>query len=311
MKKIEQLIEEFNNGNDKEKLNIEFDLFEYSICDKDFSDGHAQLLVVLWQEEIKKKTPKYEIITRCVFKINEDIDLELLDINIQKIRENIISESFLGKHDAISYCDKIVRHIKLAKIQKEYISNNISKLDSDIEIAKEEVGKIKETKTKIYTEFVSILGIFASIIFGVFGGFQEIQLIGQNLNSTPIPKLLIFSSLVMLGITIIVFLCFNAISKLIQLPLKSCNCEIGKCDCSLKQKHPTVFWSGGVFIYILCIGFALRLYKYDDFTFIDLYDGIGQGHSILPLLLIFTIPSLVIIYNFIILLMKKKRFYWN
>lgn len=119
----------------------------------------------------------------------------------------------------------------------------------------------------------------------MFGGFQEIQLIGKNLNTTPIPKLLIFSSLVMLGITLIIFLCFNAISKLTKLPMRNCNCEVGKCNCSFKDKHPTIFYSSSLFIYILFVGFALRLYKYHDFTIQKMFEG-WNGKNSLPLLLL-------------------------
>lgn len=297
MKEIKNLISEYNFGNNNEKLNVEVYIFEQLICNEKFNYEYAQLLVLLWKNEIEKKSPKYEIITRCVFKNNEKLDLELLDINMNLIAVQIENEQYLDKTEIKGYCDKIIRHIKLAEIQKEYIQNNITKLDEDIEIAKKEVENIKDTKNKIYTEFVAILGIFASIIFGVFGGFQEIQLIGQNLNSTPIPKLLIFASLVMLGITVIVFLCFNAISKLTSLPLKSCNCNVSECNCTFKQKHPTIFWSCGLFLYTLFIGFALRLYKYDDFKFNNLYDGIGEGYDILPIILIVAIPILIIFYS--------------
>ncbi|MGC9615598.1 hypothetical protein ACO2FM_07195 [Staphylococcus pasteuri] len=110
-------------------------------------------------------------------------------------------------------------------------------------------------------------------------------MIGKNLNTTPIPKLLIFSSLVMLGITLIIFLCFNAISKLTNLPMRSCNCESGKCNCSFKEKHPTIFYSSSLFIYMLFVGFALRLYKYHDFTIRKMFEG-WAGENALPLLLL-------------------------
>ncbi len=83
---------------------------------------------------------------------------------------------------------------ELYKIKRIIVSFNkkIKKADSKIDTSYNKLKEIDKTKNKIYTEFVAILGIFASIIFGVFGGFQEIQLIGKNLNTTPIPKLLIF-----------------------------------------------------------------------------------------------------------------------
>ena len=226
--------------------------------------------------------------------------------------EDIDKESELAKRYTI--IKKTIEHLDLAIIQKEslyltqkaeiqnskddihQISNGIASVKEEIkdikdeaqnliESTKDSLNNLKVTKGQIYTEFVAILGIFASIIFGVFGGFQEIQLIGKNLNTTPIPKLLIFSSLVMLGITLIIFLCFNAISKLTNLPMRSCNCEAGECNCSFKKKHPTIFYSSSLFIYMLFVGFALRLYKYHDFTIRKMFKD-WTGENALPLLLL-------------------------
>ena len=191
---------------------------------------------------------------------------------------------------------KSIEHLDLAINQKQSLYNEqdeelskvkrtIVDINKDIKGSRDRLEEINKNKNQIYTEFVAILGIFASIIFGVFGGFQEIQLIGKNLNTTPIPKLLIFSSLVMLGITLIIFLCFNAISKLTKLPMRNCNCEVGKCNCSFKDKHPTIFYSSSLFIYILFVGFALRLYKYHDFTIQKMFEG-WNGKNSLPLLLL-------------------------
>lgn len=189
------------------------------------------------------------------------------------------------------------QHNELYNIKRVIVSFNKKMKNADRKINKS-YNKLKEIdgiKNKIYTEFVAILGIFASIIFGVFGGFQEIQLIGKNLNTTPIPKLLIFSSLVMLGVTLIIFLCFNAISKITNMPLRSCNCEIGKCNCSFRKRHPTIFYSSCIYLYVLLVGFALRLYKYNDFTINNVFKNEENQVEILPLLLLSTPIWLVLL----------------
>lgn len=199
------------------------------------------------------------------------------------------------------------QHDELHNIKRVIVNFNRKMKNADRKINKS-YNKLKEIdgiKNKIYTEFVAILGIFASIIFGVFGGFQEIQLIGKNLNTTPIPKLLIFSSLVMLGVTLIIFLCFNAISKLTNKPLRSCNCESDKCNCNFRKRHPTIFYSSSIYLYVLLVGFALRLYKYDDFKFNDLYNGIREGYDILPLLLLI----LPIFIPFVVYVRRKIKEY--
>lgn len=217
---------------------------------------------------------------------------------------------------------KLIDHIELAIEQKiglyEKQKDQIKSINEQIKNEKTSIDKItNETEKlkgleknigKIYTEFVAILGIFASIIFGVFGGFQEIQLIGKNLNTTPIPKLLIFSSLVMLGVTLIIFLCFNAISKLTNMPMRSCNCKAGECNCSFRKRHPTIFYSSCIYLYVLLVGFALRLYKYNDFKFSDLYNGIPNGYDILPLLLLI-LPLIPLLIALIIYVDRKRKEY--
>lgn len=204
---------------------------------------------------------------------------------------------------------KLIDHIELAIEQKiglyEKQKDQIKSINEQIKNEKTSIDKItKETEKlkgleknigKIYTEFVAILGIFASIIFGVFGGFQEIQLIGKNLNTTPIPKLLIFSSLVMLGVTLIIFLCFNAISKLTNMPMRSCNCKAGECNCSFRKRHPTIFYSSCIYLYVLLVGFALRLYKYNDFTINNVFKNEEEQVEVLPLLLLSTPIWLVLL----------------
>ena len=292
---IEELMDKISNGIEQDRLDIEKYIMKNLIINKNFDAKEAKLLLSMWGTEIKRQQIKYEIITKCVYEIvDESIDDEILDYNIEKLETQIIQNGFLQDDKSKVYCQKIVRHIRLADIQKKYIVENLKSLTSNIKKAEDEVQRIKETKNKIYTEFVAILGIFSSIIFGVFGGFQEIQLIGKNLNDTPIPKLLIFSSLVMLGITLIIFLCFNAVSKLLQLPLRSCSCDVGECSCSFHKKHPTIVLAISIFSYTLVVGFALRLYKYNDFTISDLYNDIAVGGDVLQLILL-TSPILIIL----------------
>ncbi len=229
------------------------------------------------------------------FKKEYDIEKIYKDINTIKVVYKIIDHLNLAIAQKTVLYDKQKVEIKGMSFQIDQLNNDINNENKKMKEIQDAYINIEKARGKIYTEFVAILGIFASIIFGVFGGFQEIQLIGKNLNSTPIPKLLIFSSLVMLGVTLIIFLCFNAVSKLTKLPLKSCNCEIGKCDCSFRKKHPTIFYSTCLYMYILCIGFALRLYKYTDFTIIDMFNKWDK--DLLPLILILLPLFILTIYG--------------
>ncbi|MDP4448487.1 hypothetical protein QUD12_05420 [Staphylococcus hyicus] len=201
---------------------------------------------------------------------------------------------------------KMIEHIKLAISQKEGLYERqlvaISELNTEIDKNKSTVDKLEKSINKVadmeeslkgvYPQFVAILGIFTSIMFAVLGGFNEMKTLAQSITSVPIPKLLIFTSLLMLGINFLVFLSYNAISKLTKLPLKSCGCE-GACNCLFRKKHPTVFYSSMFFIYVMFIGFALRIYKYNDFTFGNMFDDF-KNNDILPLILLIIPPLLLL-----------------
>ena len=99
----------------------------------------------------------------------------------------------------------------------------------------------------------------------------------------------------MLGVTLIIFLCFNAISKLTNMPMRSCNCKAGECNCSFRKRHPTIFYSSCIYLYVLLVGFALRLYKYNDFTINNVFKNEEEQVEVLPLLLLSTPIWLVLL----------------
>lgn len=211
--------------------------------------------------------------------------------------------------DGIENIYKIIEHLELAIKQKQGLydkqSLTITKLNEDINRNKktvarfeksiEKVANMKESIKGVYPQFVAILGIFTSIMFAVLGGFNEMKTLAQSMTSVPIPKLLIFTALLMLGINFLVFLSYNAISKLTNLPIKSC-CNNKICNCTFKEKHPTVFYSSLFFIYIMFIGFALRLYKYNDFSMRQMFDDLNNT-DLLPLYLILVPPIIYCFYK--------------
>ncbi|MGX0434795.1 hypothetical protein [Staphylococcus hominis] len=258
---VRKLVIEYDQGNAEKKEEIELLMVSRLIDEVSFSSEEAIFLTLIWKNEIKKEQKKYDIITKSVYSIGEkQIDSELIDANLEKLEEAINKGEFLNQESAEKYCKKLVKHIDLAKIQKDYIQENLIQLEKDISIANKKVKDISDIKSSMYTEFVTILGIFATIIFAVFGGFQEIQALGSNLKQVDITKILFFLPLLMLGINFILFLSFNSISKIIGKPIKSCGHE-NPCDCSFDKKHPTIFYSSKIFIWFFLIGAALMLFN--------------------------------------------------
>ncbi|MGD1370622.1 hypothetical protein ACLIMR_17130, partial [Enterococcus faecium] len=75
----------------------------------------------------------------------------------------------------------------------------------------------QEKYNQMTIDFLSMMGIFSTIIFAVFGGLSQIGAIGDNLAETPISKILMYVSLSSITLILIVFISFNAISKLTGL----------------------------------------------------------------------------------------------
>lgn len=124
--------------------------------------------------------------------------------------------------------------VKEVNRQQDNKESSIQTLENELEILKLQYVKsnkdfdlIKQKSSGIQKEFVAILGIFISILLSAFGGLNILQNILGNINEAPTGKLLVFSSLSIMGILLIVFLLLNGISKLTSLNLRSCICSAG------------------------------------------------------------------------------------
>lgn len=132
-----------------------------------------------------------------------------------------------GEDDAhIKECyEKFTHHISLAIIQKEFIQRaaNAANLTADeakknSDTAKQEAIKAKKTYDEMMVNYITILGIFASIIITIFGGMQVISattgLLQANIS---IATLLLVLSFLTLLIILILAILLNWISNLKEL----------------------------------------------------------------------------------------------
>lgn len=138
--------------------------------------------------------------------------------------------------------------------QKEEFNTILIKYKRDIDLYKEKYDKMT-------IDFLSMMGIFSTIIFAVFGGLSQIGAIGDNLSETPIHKILMYISLSSITLIFIVFISFNAISKLTGMKLRSCDCDSFTCTHSVIEKHPTLSFSLFFFIDILLFSLVLRVFN--------------------------------------------------
>lgn len=148
----------------------------------------------------------YQLITQKIYESNDLSEYEVIKNSITErlSMADEVPEELLGK---------TLRHIQLAMVQKKYINKNIK-------LANDELEEIQDTKSKIYTDFITILGIFTAITFATFGGLQLIgdvlKGVAGSVNATEIGGVLIVSAVILLATYLILIALMVGLSKLIS-----------------------------------------------------------------------------------------------
>jgi acetolactate synthase regulatory subunit len=217
------------------KRNIET-LLEYVISNEQELD--VEIDKDIWYENVDKIIDHSELIRFQVNKINATANdsAEAFKIATVVLKDRV--EDTIGiireKEDEIA---------EINQTQEKFINENTR--------LSENINKLTIDAKKVQKEFVAILGIFASILLAAFGGLEILENVMSNINDTPTGKLLLFSSLVIMGIILVIFLLLNGVSKLTGLNLRSCNCkDEDTCTCTMVKKHPSIFISTAILLII-------------------------------------------------------------
>lgn len=270
-------IDELNKINDKLYKNFDKILksYKYNIDYSDSEDCNTDFKNLIDStKELEVKYIKYSNVSTLIYSYDDyilDDFIEFFKVKIQKKEK----EKCIQKK-SVDIFFKIISHIELSAIQKRNLYNSqqtlIDKLNEDISVASKENknlknshGELKKKYENIMISFVSILGIFASIIFAVFGGFKQLEGLGNNLHHIAIYKMLMYIGCTGIVITSIVFISFYAVSKLTGLKLHSCGCD-SKCECSVYKKYPVLMMTYHFLISMISTGFIILLLRhYYDF----------------------------------------------
>lgn len=215
--------------------NVNQEDFDKIMCQYLFRDGNlnkedneilTDIFVIF--ARTNKHVP-YDLITKQVYEINNSEKLNNLCESVQEKVDGINStndEELEIKINNLS--SDILRHMRLSISQKMYIikeSSNAAKISKEaVEKAKEAediVNKYSEEmdniKKNIYTDFISILGIFTAITFATFGGLQLLgNVFGQNISDDnhALGSALVLGSLYIFGMYLLLIALLTGISKL-------------------------------------------------------------------------------------------------
>lgn len=207
--------------------------------------------------------------------------------------------------------NKLLSHSELAIIQKITISEPIIELEKKLSKELEETEKLKkrleEEIRNILPQIIGVMGVFATIIFAVFNGFNEVTTLGSALEKTPVSKIFIFVGLSLLFLLTIMFISYVAMGYFYGKSLNAC-CNDKNCDHSIFEKHPIMFSFSWIAFSLVSIGFVMVIFR----DYVDLTDIVVYNSKVIFIILtvvLLIIPLMGIVYvirNSIWKLLKNK-----
>jgi uncharacterized protein YbjQ (UPF0145 family) len=267
----------------------------------------------------------YSEISSIIFNSENDEDNEILALKAKKLVKMAEERQELTSQQQIDKFKKFLDHINLAILQKEYIKGYVMRFDNKnnalerniketekkalnaISNIRMKIKELNENKTKIYSEFISILGIFSAIVLAAFGGLQILSNILGNIQNVKTSKLLVFSSFSVSAIFTLLFILFNGIAKLTGKNIRSCSCskEI-ECHHSIFTKHPSIVIINFILFYVAIIGVFGYIINYRDFLNLYNYRSIFLNGTKL-LFLVYVIFTPIVFTGFCIYMRNKDK----
>lgn len=183
--------------------------------------------------------------------------------------KEVTSSAKTKYENAIYAFYKVLEHTKLAHAQYQNLykktetevqelydttQNSIKEYKELRKVARE----LKRNYSNLNVEIISVLGIFASIIFAVFGGVSQLGQLGENLNKVGLGKMFIFIGSSSFLLFSVLFIAFNTTAHLTERNMKACCNEI-ECVHKINKKYPVYFWSIIISIIMIIFGTLIEL----------------------------------------------------
>lgn len=130
---------------------------------------------------------------------------------------------------------KLIDHMRLASFQISEIAEHFSsesegmtteienskrklkEIENELKLKGESVENLNKEITKIYTQFVSILGIFTAIVISVFGGLGIINGVFESINVTAVWKIVLVGSMASIATLSMLFILTKWITSIINV----------------------------------------------------------------------------------------------
>ncbi|MFW6525332.1 hypothetical protein [Acinetobacter baumannii] len=249
----------------KELILNHIDIAKYH--DKAVVENTAALFLLLGEDYINNSTGEtfyklpYKDISVCIFDSNfKNIQTN----NFNSFVETVVEQLYLQYKGAperiehIKECyDKFTHHILLVQVQKDFMlrsatnANNIAiEANKNAKIATDLSNDAKKLYDGMMVNYITILGIFASIIITIFGGMQIISATTGLLQADiKLATLILVLSLLTLLIVLILSILLNWISNLKDS----------------KRSNTPIFWAIGICSFLILISAVyIKNYSLDN-----------------------------------------------
>lgn len=262
---VDKLIKSFfTESFDNEKARIYFEVMHSHI--NDFRVKHSILTEYVYSHYDDLKSDEYGN-TKMPYWLD---NVEALKQYIEKNKSSFKAED---KKEILELPDKIKENIELAIIQyKQFfdqlteaynelkkVNKEYKKVSGRLSKASEDYKKASKNLDNSSSNFISMLGIFSALIFAVFGGFDAFKSIFTNINKASISVIIINSSVLMIGLIILIFLLIQSISILSGKNFLACGCKnISKCNHKFYERYPLFSFSIGLFLFTLLLGLLCK-----------------------------------------------------
>lgn len=185
----------------------------------DFYDGEKSEKLESFLYDLSKREhicKNYSAISKVIYSLSPK-NLEKLEIFCGiKSNDSISSFNFEGYLDSMKLNEKdkdnlqhFERHIVLSCLQRQYIDDITEDVSTEVDNAKSRV-------TRIYSEFVGILGVFTALSFALMGSVQVFSNILKNINNPTLGNIgyvLVAGGIYLLLIYLIIMTLFIGMKK--------------------------------------------------------------------------------------------------
>lgn len=200
-----------------------------SLSEQNFNHDELAEFIRSFDELIENQGEKIfkfsnEEVANTVYNMDNS-EFESLKYNILLVKESLSTET------SKNILHKFLHSISLSLIQREFILSNVNEANLQIVEIKKQINKnkttsakiekqiaaVSETKSTIYADFVSILGIFTAIVFAIFGGTKILGSFFDHISTPTILNLgysLIVGGIYFLGVFGLVLMMFSGIYKI-------------------------------------------------------------------------------------------------